>query len=124
MIDAQAERVSLFNVQSWKVMIVQDGKELLSAKLEHILVPFEFKHVAPQDLGICPSQIYLLVKHVILTFYSEETQVMDAPFMDKVIRVCEPVLSGDLMGIEKQARSHSCEAHLVTHFQELVETSC
>jgi len=82
-----------FNVQPWKVMIVQDGKELLSAKLEHILVPFEFKHVAPQDLGI---------------FYSEETQVMDAPFMDKVIRVCEPVLSGDL----------------VTHFQELVETSC
>lgn len=31
---------------------------------------------------------------------------MDAPLMYETIRVCKPILGGDLTGIEKKARSH------------------
>ena len=37
-------------------MVVQDRKEPLSAKLEHIFVPFELEHAVSQGLGVCPSQ--------------------------------------------------------------------
>ena len=33
------------------------------------------------------------------TFHGEETQVMDAPFMDEVIWVRKPVLGSDLIRI-------------------------
>jgi len=45
-VDARAGRVSLFDVEFGEVMIVQDCKELLSAKLKHIFVSFELEHAA------------------------------------------------------------------------------
>ena len=70
--DAQARRVSLFDMELGEVMVMQDCKELLSAKLEHIFVPFELKHVVPQGLGVCPVKNDPINKTRILTFDSEE----------------------------------------------------
>lgn len=47
---------SLFDMEFGEVMVVQDRKESLSAKLEHIFVPFELEHAVSQGLGVCPSQ--------------------------------------------------------------------
>ena len=54
--DAQARKVLLFDMELGEVMVVQNRKELLSTKLEHIFVPFELEHAAPQSLGVCPGQ--------------------------------------------------------------------
>jgi len=50
--DVRARRVSLFDMELGEVMAVQDRKEPLSAKLEHISVPFELEHAVPQGLGV------------------------------------------------------------------------
>jgi len=63
-------------------MIMQDRKELLSAKLEHISVSFEIEHTASQGLGV---------------FNSEEAQVMDTRFVNEVIWVSEIIHDGDLV---------------------------
>lgn len=39
-------RSSLFDMEFGEVMIMQDSKELLPAKLEHISVSFELEHAA------------------------------------------------------------------------------
>lgn len=54
--DLQAETVSLFDVEFWEVMVVQDCKEPLLAKLKRIFVPFELKHTALQGLRVYPSR--------------------------------------------------------------------
>lgn len=54
-VDAQAGRVSLFDVKLWKVVVVQDRKELFPTKSKHVLVPFESKHAVSQGLGVYPS---------------------------------------------------------------------
>lgn len=95
---------SLFDVQPREVIVMQDCKELLSAKLEHVPVTLEFEHIVSQGLGVCLSQTHpLLAKCMKQTFHSEETQVVNAPLMDEVIRVYKPILGGDLVGIEKWA---------------------
>jgi len=53
--DAQAMRVSLFDMELGEMMVVQDREELLPTKLKHIFVPFELKHAAPQGLRVYHS---------------------------------------------------------------------
>jgi len=52
----QARRVSLFDVEFGEVVVVQDRKEPLSAKLEHIFVTFELEHAVSQGLGVFDSE--------------------------------------------------------------------
>lgn len=86
-------------------MVVQDCEELFSAKLEHISVPFEFEHTAPQGLRIFPGQRRPpSMGYRILTFDSEKAQVVDARFVNEVIGICELVHDGDLTEIEGESK--------------------
>ena len=58
----------------------------------------------------------LSTKHGKLTFDGEEAQVMDARFMNEVIRVCELVRDSDLTGAEEGVQGHRFPAYLVARF--------
>jgi len=101
MIDAQVRRVSLFDMELGEVMVVQDCEELLATEFKHILVTFELEHAAPQCLRVYPSQMRSPpIESRVPTFHCKDAQMVNAHFVDEVIRVRELVRDSDLTEIE------------------------